>query len=141
MADKVKRTPAKLSKLVEDFDMEIVCRGSDYAQRTVSISDMNRPALQLVGFYDYFEPTSLQVFGKSEMTFLKAMKLEDRRRVFDTLLRCEIPALIIARNMEIFRGLLEIAPARCVLNAALKGRYHHADGKEGPAQLGEDAHH
>lgn len=78
MADKVKRTPAKLSKLVEDFDMEIVCRGSDYDQRTVSISDMNRPALQLVGFYDYFEPKSLQVFGKSEMTFLKAMKLEDR---------------------------------------------------------------
>ena len=93
MADKVKRTPAKLSKLVEDFDMEIVCRGSDYDQRTVSISDMNRPALQLVGFYDYFEPKRLQVFGKSEMTFLKAMKLEDRRRVFDNLLRCEIPAL------------------------------------------------
>lgn len=37
--------------------------------------------------------------------------------------------------------LLEIAPARCVLNAALKGRHHHADGKEGPAQLGEEAHH
>ena len=106
MADKVKRTPAKLSKLVEDFDMEIVCRGSDYDQRTVSISDMNRPALQLVGFYDYFEPKRLQVFGKSEMTFLKAMKLEDRRRVFDNLLRCEIPALIIARNMEIFPELL-----------------------------------
>ena len=99
MADKVKRTPAKLSKLVEDFDMEIVCRGSDYDQRTVSISDMNRPALQLVGFYDYFEPKRLQVFGKSE----------DRRRVFDNLLRCEIPALIIARNMEIFPELLEIA--------------------------------
>ena len=109
MADKVKRTPAKLSKLVEDFDMEIVCRGSDYDQRTVSISDMNRPALQLVGFYDYFEPKRLQVFGKSEMTFLKAMKLEERRRVFDNLLRCEIPALIIARNMEIFPELLEIA--------------------------------
>ena len=109
MADKVKRPPAKLSKLVEDFDMEIVCRGSDYDQRTVSISDMNRPALQLVGFYDYFEPKRLQVFGKSEMPFLKAMKLEDRRRVFDNLLRCEIPALIIARNMEIFPELLEIA--------------------------------
>ena len=43
------------------------------------------------------------------MTFLKAMKLEDRRRVFANLLRCEIPALIIARNMEIFPELLEIA--------------------------------
>ena len=53
---------------------------------------MNRPALQLVAFTTTSSPKRLQVFGKSEMTFLKAMKLEDRRRVFDNLLRCEIPA-------------------------------------------------
>ena len=112
MADKVKRTPAKLSKLVEDFDMEIVCRGSDYDQRTVSISDMNRPALQLVGFYDYFEPKRLQVFGKSEMTFLKAMKLEDRRRVFDNLLRNAVnystPGGLVELRAEEADGRVEI---------------------------------
>ena len=70
MADKVKRTPAKLSKLVEDFDMEIVCRGSDYDQRTVSISDMNRPALQLVGFYDYFDSDLVQLLGMMERSYL-----------------------------------------------------------------------
>ena len=78
MADKVKRTPAKLSKLVEDFDMEIVCRGSDYDQRTVSISDMNRPALQLVGFYDYFDDKRLQILGRGEMRFLDRMTETER---------------------------------------------------------------
>ena len=107
--EKVKRTPAKLRKLVEAFGFEILNKGTDYDTREVTISDLNRPALQLVGFYDYFEPRRLQVFGKAEMMFLRAMEEEQRREVFDHFLRCEIPALIISRNMEVFPELLELA--------------------------------
>ena len=107
--EKVKRTPAKLSRLVESFHLEILHKGSDYETREITISDVNRPALQLVGFYDYFEPRRLQIFGKAEMTFLHAMDISQRRSVFENLLRCEIPALIIARNMEVFPELLELA--------------------------------
>ena len=107
--EKVRRDPASLSQLVKDFDLEVVYKGLDYDTRMITIPDVNRPALQLVGFYDYFEPKRLQILGKAEFTFLKAMPLEQRRKVFEDLLRCEIPALIIARNMEIFPELLEIA--------------------------------
>ncbi len=107
--EKVKRTPAKLRKLVEAFGFEILNKGNDYDTREVTISDLNRPALQLVGFYDYFEPRRLQVFGKAEMMYLRAMEEEKRREVFDHFLRCEIPALIISRNMEVFPELLELA--------------------------------
>ena len=107
--EKVKRTPAKLRKLVEDFGFEILNKGKDYDTREVTISDLNRPALQLVGFYDYFEPRRLQAFGKAEMMFLRAMEEEQRREVFDNFLRCEIPALIISRNMDVFPELLELA--------------------------------
>ena len=107
--EKVKRTPAKLRKLVETFGFEILNKGKDYDTREVTISDLNRPALQLVGFYDYFEPRRLQAFGKAEMMFLRAMEEEQRREVFDHFLRCEIPALIISRNMEVFPELLELA--------------------------------
>ena len=107
--EKVKRTPAKLRKLVETFGFEILNKGNDYDTREVTISDLNRPALQLVGFYDYFEPRRLQVFGKAEMMYLRAMEEEKRREVFDHFLRCEIPALIISRNMEVFPELLELA--------------------------------
>ena len=107
--EKVRRDPARLSRLVKDFDLEVVYKGLDYDTRMITIPDVNRPALQLVGFYDYFEPKRLQILGKAEFTFLKAMPLEQRRKVFEDLLRCEIPALIVARNMEIFPELMEIA--------------------------------
>lgn len=107
--EKVKRTPAKLHKLVETFGFEILSKGRDYETREITISDLNRPALQLVGFYDYFEPRRLQVFGKAEMRYLQVMDPEQRREVFDNFLRCEIPALIITRNAEIFPELLELA--------------------------------
>ena len=52
--EKVKRNPASLKKMVEAFGMEILHRGRDFDTAVVTISDVNRPALQLVGFYDYF---------------------------------------------------------------------------------------
>lgn len=107
--EKVKRTPAKLSDLVEEFNMEILTKAPNYTTQTVTISDVNRPALQLVGFYKYFEPMRLQILGKAEMVFLQAMMQEKRRAVLESLLRCEIPALIIARNMEAFPELIELA--------------------------------
>ena len=107
--DKVKRTPAKLSELVKEFDMEILNKAPDYESQTVTISDVNRPALQLVGFYEYFEPVRLQILGKAEIVFLQTMEPEKRRHVLEDLLRCEIPALIIARNMGGFPELIELA--------------------------------
>ena len=107
--EKVKRTPAKLPELVEEFNMEILTKAPNYATQTVTISDVNRPALQLVGFYEYFDPIRLQILGRAEMVFLQAMDTERRRHVLETLLRCEIPALIVARNMEVFPELIELA--------------------------------
>ena len=95
--------------LVEEFNMEILTKAPNYTTQTVTISDVNRPALQLVGFYKYFEPMRLQILGKAEMVFLQAMMQEKRRAVLESLLRCEIPALIIARNMEVFPELIELA--------------------------------
>lgn len=109
MTEKVRRTPAKLNKLVKDMDLEVLVRGKDFDTREITASDVNRPALQLVGFYQYFEPQRLQILGKSEITFLKSMEFQQRRRVLDDLLRCEIPALIIARDLEIFPELVELS--------------------------------
>ena len=109
MTEKVRRTPAKLHQLVSDMGLTVLVRGKDFDSREITVSDVNRPALQLVGFYQYFEPQRLQILGKSEITFLKSMPIQERRRVFDDLLRCEIPALIIARGLDIFPELVELS--------------------------------
>ena len=76
--EKVKRTPAKLPELVAEFNMEVLNKAPNFNIQTVAISDVNRPALQLVGFYEYFEPIRLQILGKAEMVFLQGMTTEHR---------------------------------------------------------------
>ena len=46
--EKIRRNPAKLSQLVKEFDLEILYQATSYEEQTLSISDVNRPALQLV---------------------------------------------------------------------------------------------
>ena len=107
--EKVRRTPASLKKMVEIFGMEILHKGLDFDNTVVTISDVNRPALQLVGFYDYFDDKRLQILGRGEMRYLERMTEAERTRVFNKLLSYPFPALIIARDMEAPAELVQMA--------------------------------
>lgn len=107
--EKVRRTPASLKKMVEIFSMEILHKGRDFDNTIVTISDVNRPALQLVGFYDYFDDKRLQILGRGEMRFLDRMTETERMRVFNKLLSYPFPALIVARDMDVPTELVQMA--------------------------------
>ena len=107
--EKVKRTPASLKNMVETFGMEILHKGRDFDNTVVTISDVNRPALQLVGFYDYFDDKRLQILGRGEMQFLERMTEGERTRVFNKLLSYPFPAMIVARDMEAPPELVQMA--------------------------------
>ena len=107
--EKVRRTPASVKKLAEYFHMEILCKGGDYDTCVITVSDVFRPSLQLVGFYDYFDTKRLLILGKSEMRFLSRMTTEERTRVFNRLMSYSFPAMIISRNLEVFDELLACA--------------------------------
>lgn len=107
--EKVRRTPASLKKMVEIFGMEILHKGHDFDNTVVTISDVNRPALQLVGFYDYFDDKRLQILGRGEMRFLDRMTETERMRVFNKLLSYPFPALIVAREMDVPTELVQMA--------------------------------
>ena len=107
--EKVKRTPASLKNMVETFGMEILHKGRDFDNTVVTISDVNRPALQLVGFYDYFDDKRLQILGRGEMQFLERMTETERTRVFNKLLSYPFPAMIVARDMEAPPELVQMA--------------------------------
>ena len=53
----------KLPELVEALGLAVVNKGEDYEEALVGIKDVNRPGLQLVGFFDYFDDRRLQVIG------------------------------------------------------------------------------
>ncbi|WP_251448214.1 HPr(Ser) kinase/phosphatase [Vermiculatibacterium agrestimuris] len=99
----------KLTRLVEDFHLEVLRKGKGYEKYLVRTQDVNRPGLQLIGFFDYFDPLRLQVLGKVEHTFLEGASSEERRRVFEQFMSYDIPALIITREMEPFPECMEMA--------------------------------
>ena len=84
----------KVTDFVSFFGLEVLNRGSDYETALLTITDVNRPGLQFHDFYDYFDPRRLQVIGKAEVTYLKSLTEEQRRKCFDDLFLYDIPALV-----------------------------------------------
>lgn len=98
-----------LHELVEQLKMSVVYKGSDYETALVGIKDVNRPALQLLGYFDYFDERRLQVIGMAETNMLENMTPEQREKSFSNLLQYPIPALIISRDLAVFPECLAMA--------------------------------
>ena len=98
-----------LSQLVEHLHLEIVYRSSDYDQVRMTVEDLSRPGLQLVGYLEHFEPLRLQVMGNAEVSFLSGLSAEERKNSFDRIFAYKFPAMLFARNLPIAEECLEMA--------------------------------
>lgn len=98
-----------LKELVEEIGFQIVNRSSDYDTKMITTQIINRPGLQLTGFYDHFDNDRIQIIGIIEMAYLQDMNTDMRLKKFDELLGSGIPALIIAHDTELMPECLEAA--------------------------------
>ena len=85
-------------KLIDDFNLEVLVEGND--DINVSVNDINRPGLQLAGFYNYFAPERIQVIGKAEWSFLDDMQRELRKKRVKKYFTFDIKCLVITRGLE-----------------------------------------
>ncbi len=99
----------KLGKLIKEFNLEVLRGAEGYEEVDIRTEDVNRPGLQLTGFFDYFDPHRLQVIGKVEDTYLAGLTPEQRSSSFEQLLSQDIPALIISRGIEPHPECMEMA--------------------------------
>jgi len=99
----------KLTEIISEFNLEIIYAPEGYEQTVIVADDVNRPGLQLAGFFDYFDSSRLQILGKVENTFLDRFAPEKRRKVFDKLLSKHVPAIIISRGIDPYPECLEMA--------------------------------
>ena len=99
----------KLSKLIEDFKLEKMYITPNGDEVEIVTPDVNRPSLQLTGFYDYFDNNRIQVIGMVEYTYLSKISDENRRKYLELLFQKKIPALIITRGLEPLDGMIEFA--------------------------------
>ena len=109
-----KQYSVPLKQIVDHFDLKIFNAPEGYESAPITNDDVNRAGLQLTGFFDYFDPTRIQIMGHVETTYLETVESEKRLEVFDALFALGIPAMIISRDAEPFPECLEMAQKHAI---------------------------
>lgn len=71
--------------------------------------EVNRPALQLAGFFDHFDHERVQTVGTVERAYVSTLSQERKMEVFDRLLSSKIPCLVYCRGMTPNEDVLTLA--------------------------------
>ena len=91
----------ELSRIAERFSLENLTSEMNLSEYRINHFEVNRPALQLAGFYEYFDHVRVQIIGKVENSFLNSRTTEQRRDIFTRLFSTHIPCLIICRGIHL----------------------------------------
>lgn len=98
-----------VEKIIEHFDLINLTPEINVKNIEVTHTDVNRPALQLAGFFDYFDNERLQAIGKVEYSYLSEMTSNERREVMEKMFKFKIPCLVFCRGLEPFTEIVESA--------------------------------
>ncbi len=90
----------KLADVIAKMKVENLTPDIDTTEIEIFQSDVNRPALQLTGFYDHFDSERVQIIGNVEEAYIDLLSVEARMDKFDKLFGFKFPCLIMARDIE-----------------------------------------
>lgn len=99
----------EMLKLVEKMHLTNMTPEVDLSEKYLSEPDVNRPALQLTGYYEHFDHERIQIIGRVEYTFLEKQDEAKKLEIYEQLLSTKIPCLVFCRNLEPEEMLLEKA--------------------------------
>ena len=98
MIDKSFSVP--LNDIIKEFKLEVLNKERDMDSIMVSNNEINRPGLQIAGFFEYFDNTRIQVIGRVEVSYINKLSHEKRMEALDALFSKDLLAVIITRGME-----------------------------------------
>ena len=98
-----------LTKMIEQMELENCTPNVKIDEIQVSQSDINRPALQLAGFFDYFDSNRIQVLGQVEYTYMEKIGKEHYLQMFQKMMECQVPCIVFCRSLDIDPDLVALA--------------------------------
>ena len=98
-----------LTALVEKLKLENLTPDVDMSGIMITTPNINRPALQLAGYFDHFASDRVQIIGYVEYTYLKHLSVEERLPVYEKFLSSDIPCVIFSSRTEPDEEFLQLA--------------------------------
>ncbi len=104
----------KFTSIIQNYNLKNHTPEIDTDNIIITTPEINRPALQLAGFFEHFDKERVQIIGNVEWAFLDNMQHENRLWVYDKLMSSGIPCLILCRGHEPDEDMLKAAVANGV---------------------------
>ncbi len=91
-----------LESVIDEFQLEKIYYPEKPSPIMLDRKEVNRPGLQLAGFFDHFDPLRIQIVGKVEYHYLLGLTPPQRKVAIDTFMSKHIAALIITSGLDVF---------------------------------------
>lgn len=104
----------KLESIIEKMKLENLTPELDISKIKITQPDINRPALQMAGYFEHFASERLQIIGYVEYSYLEGLPAARRKEIYERLLSFEIPAIVFCRELTPDADFLSIAIAHKV---------------------------
>ncbi len=88
-----------LTQIIEKLKLENLTPDIEVEGIRITQPDINRPALQLTGFFEHFEATRLQIIGFVEYTYMGGLSDKEKEDIYGELLNHPIPCIVFCRDL------------------------------------------
>ena len=99
----------KLEELVKEYNLKNLTPSIDLSKTTLSHLEVNRPALQLSGFFEYFSCERIQIIGLVEHSYIYTLTKEEKEKIFEKICSYKLPCIVFCRNLEPPKELIKIS--------------------------------
>jgi len=89
----------KVYELIRKLKLEVIAGEAKALERKIVVSDISRPGLELTGYFNYYDPDHLQIFGRKEISFINHMNNDQKQKVLKKMFTKGLPAMIISRGL------------------------------------------
>jgi len=100
MALKMKEYEIKLSSIIEELKLTEKYMPQSADEILITSRDVNRPGIELNGYFDYFDKTRIAIIGRAECSMLEYFSEEKRAKAVEDFFALKPPAVIISRGIE-----------------------------------------
>lgn len=98
-----------VAKMVELLDLKVYTDNIDLKKRKIECADINRPALQLAGYFQHFESSRVQVIGNVEYFYTRQLRDDVKLEIYRELLSYDMPCIIYSRDLVPDKEFVDIA--------------------------------
>ena len=98
-----------LGKIVKQFSLQVLSAPTDISEIMVTTPEINRPGLQMAGYFEFFDEKRIQIIGKSEVSFLNRFTPEKAEKRLEEIFSHKPVATVICRDLDFPEKYIELA--------------------------------